>query len=216
MTTAGAPAPGQDPGTVYLLHLNPPYRHARHYLGWTQDLAARLEAHRAGTGARLMEVVKQAGGSFSLARTWPGDRNRERAIKDRHEAPKLCPTCSPHPKPVEAGRAGQVNEPAHAAEPKELPKPQQVDPYMQGTRMAERFLQEQAAAGRSAGQISATHDYITGPWRAAEHHTPAAAETHRGYTDLIAGRLTQLRQAEAEAADRPVEHTPQHELEAGR
>ena len=98
---------------------------------------------------------------------------------------------------------------------------------MQGTRMAERFLQEQAAAGRSAGQISATHDYITGPWRAAEHHTPAAAETQRGYTDLIARAqlARQLRPGRgrssrpgggfcATASSRPVEHRPP-ELEAG-
>ena len=104
MTAAAA---GDDAGLVYLLHLDPPYRHARHYLGWTRDLAARLEAHRAGQGARLMEVVKQAGGSFHLARTWPGGRDRERAIKDRHEAPKLCPECSPSPRPVQAGRSGR-------------------------------------------------------------------------------------------------------------
>ncbi|MBB5085041.1 putative GIY-YIG superfamily endonuclease [Nonomuraea endophytica] len=31
-------------GTVYLLHFAQPYRHARHYLGWTTDLQARLAA----------------------------------------------------------------------------------------------------------------------------------------------------------------------------
>ena len=27
---------------VYLLHFAAPYKHARHYVGWTQDLRARL------------------------------------------------------------------------------------------------------------------------------------------------------------------------------
>lgn len=107
MTTAA-----EDPGTVYLLHLDPAYKHARHYIGWTKDLPARLERHREGKGARLMEVIKQAGGGFHLARTWAGGRDRERAIKDRHEAPKLCPTCSAQPKPVHAGRSAQAASPA--------------------------------------------------------------------------------------------------------
>jgi hypothetical protein len=29
-------------GVVYLIHLSRPYRHARHYLGWTQNLAHRV------------------------------------------------------------------------------------------------------------------------------------------------------------------------------
>jgi predicted GIY-YIG superfamily endonuclease len=103
-------------GTVYLIHLDEPYKHARHYLGWTSDLDARLEAHQEGRGARLMEVVKSAGITWRLARTWPGSRDRERAIKNRHEAPRLCPECSPVPRPVTAGRsAGQAGPGRRAA-----------------------------------------------------------------------------------------------------
>ena len=47
-------------GTVYLLHFDQAVSdHARHYLGWASDLAVRLEAHREGRGARLMEVVAE-------------------------------------------------------------------------------------------------------------------------------------------------------------
>jgi predicted GIY-YIG superfamily endonuclease len=107
-----------DAGTVYLLHLDPAYKHARHYVGWTSNLDARLEAHRAGRGARLLEAVKEAGGSFRLVRTWAGSRSLERAIKDRKEAPKLCPDCSPSPKPVARGRsAPDAARRAPAAEP---------------------------------------------------------------------------------------------------
>lgn len=79
--------------TVYLIHFETPYEHARHYLGFTTDLAARLAAHRAGSGARLMEVITQAGISWYVARTWEGGRNLERALKQRKNSPKLCPVC---------------------------------------------------------------------------------------------------------------------------
>jgi predicted GIY-YIG superfamily endonuclease len=120
--TAPDPARGQGgpggsgSGTVYLIHLNEPYKHARHYTGWTTDLDARLEAHKQGRGARLMEVVKAAGITWRLARTWPGGRDRERAIKDRHEAPRLCPECSPVPRPVSAGRSASHADAGHDAQ----------------------------------------------------------------------------------------------------
>jgi len=93
-------------GTIYLLHFDQPVSdHARHYLGWASDLAARLAAHREGRGARLMEVCKERGITWHVSRTWEGTRDRERAIKDRAEGPKLCPDCTPNPKPVAAGRS---------------------------------------------------------------------------------------------------------------
>lgn len=64
------------PGTVYLLHFDQPYRHARHYTGWTSDLESRLADHRDGRGARLMSVIREAGIGFSLARTWDGTRGQ--------------------------------------------------------------------------------------------------------------------------------------------
>jgi hypothetical protein len=83
---------------VYLLHFDKPYRH---YLGWAADLDARLSAHSAGNGGRLMAVIKAAGIGYQLARTWEGaDRYRERELKKRHNAPRLCPICSAPPQPA--------------------------------------------------------------------------------------------------------------------
>ena len=79
--------------TVYLLHFDRPYKHARHYLGSSDDLPARLESHRCGRGARLMEIITTAGINFTLARTWPGGRDVERRLKNRHASPRLCPIC---------------------------------------------------------------------------------------------------------------------------
>lgn len=81
--------------TVYLLHFDRPYRHARHYLGYADDLHARLVQHRKGAGARLIQVIVQAGIDWRLARTWEGgDRTLERRLKKQKNSPRLCPNCS--------------------------------------------------------------------------------------------------------------------------
>lgn len=79
--------------TVYLLHFDSPYWHARHYLGSTTHLQRRLAEHAQGRGARLLEVITAAGIRFQLARTWTGDKALERQLKRRHNAPRLCPLC---------------------------------------------------------------------------------------------------------------------------
>jgi predicted GIY-YIG superfamily endonuclease len=82
-------------GTIYLLHFEQPYRHARHYTGWTDDLPGRLARHEAGTGARLLAVIHAAGIQWQLARTWQGTRTRERQIKRQGGASRFCPLCKP-------------------------------------------------------------------------------------------------------------------------
>jgi len=68
------------PETVYLIHLDEPCKHGRHYLGWASNLDARLAHHADGTGANLQRVAKDAGIGWTLARTWQGDRFRERQL----------------------------------------------------------------------------------------------------------------------------------------
>jgi predicted GIY-YIG superfamily endonuclease len=80
--------------TVYLLHFTEKVAGwAGHYLGSTANLEARLEEHRRGSGARLMEVCKERGIGFTLARTWAGGRTLERKLKRRKGGPRLCPIC---------------------------------------------------------------------------------------------------------------------------
>lgn len=87
-------------GTVYLIHferpigdLDNPRGQARHYLGFTEDLEARLEAHRTGNGSAIMAAVARAGVGWELVRTWEGDRKVERRLKNQHNSPRLCPVC---------------------------------------------------------------------------------------------------------------------------
>ena len=80
---------------VYLIHFHTPYGHARHYLGWSSDIPARIAEHIAGEGARLTQVVTEAGIGMVAVRFWPfGSRKLERQLKGHH-SPKLCPVCNP-------------------------------------------------------------------------------------------------------------------------
>jgi hypothetical protein len=82
---------------VYLLHLVPAYRHARHYLGFAASsgfLPRRLRDHASGHGANLTRVAVAAGCRFELTRLWPGSRDDERRLKQQRAVPRLlCPAC---------------------------------------------------------------------------------------------------------------------------
>lgn len=81
-------------GTVYLIHFARPYGHARHYLGWTENLTQRIEAHRKGQGGRLLAVVIAAGIGWEVARVWEGvTKAKERELKKWNGSGKLCPVC---------------------------------------------------------------------------------------------------------------------------
>jgi predicted GIY-YIG superfamily endonuclease len=80
--------------TIYLLHLDKPLRHARHHVGLADDMDARLERHANGNGARMLAVCRERGITWRLVRTWQGGRKFERQLRNRKEAPKLCPVCA--------------------------------------------------------------------------------------------------------------------------
>jgi predicted GIY-YIG superfamily endonuclease len=82
-------------GTVYLIHFDKPYKHARHYLGYASNLKARLACHRANQGARLIQVIHAAGITWQVSRTWSGNRALERKLKNQKNGPRLCPLCNP-------------------------------------------------------------------------------------------------------------------------
>lgn len=83
------------PVVVYLICFDRPLRHARHYLGSAADLDARLEAHRKGTGAKLMAAVMRAGIGWRVVRTWEAadGRAEEKRLKKWENNRKLCPVC---------------------------------------------------------------------------------------------------------------------------
>ena len=92
MTSRRAHTGATAAGTVYTLHFDPPLGHARHYTGWTTDLDTRLAQHEAGQAARITQVQRERGGSWRVARTEPGTRDRENQLKERG-ASRDCPIC---------------------------------------------------------------------------------------------------------------------------
>jgi predicted GIY-YIG superfamily endonuclease len=96
-------------GTVYLLHFDRPYKHARHYVGWTRDVKRRLAEHAAGRGARLLAVVREAGIGWELARMWPGGPARERQIKAQGGHARHCPLCGVRPRQLPRNGDGSLS-----------------------------------------------------------------------------------------------------------
>lgn len=85
---------------VYLIHFERPYKHAKHYLGSTNDLNVRLANHRKGQGARLIQVLLEHGINYRLSRLWKFDTEREarlfeRTLKRQKNSPRFCPWCNP-------------------------------------------------------------------------------------------------------------------------
>lgn len=89
-------------GTIYLIHFARPLAHANHYLGWTDNLPARLDRHRSGNGSKLLAAVMAAGIEFQVVRTWPGSRDDERRMKNWKKARRLCPVCRGEHTPSES------------------------------------------------------------------------------------------------------------------
>lgn len=83
---------------VYLLHFERPIspnHTCLHYLGFANNVDARIKHHRAGTSkARLLEVAHERGIGFEVVRVWEdGDRELERRLKRWHNSRLLCPVC---------------------------------------------------------------------------------------------------------------------------
>lgn len=80
---------------LYLIHIEPAFRHAQHYLGYTgkESVEQRLERHLKGDGANMLRHAVAAGCALTVVRTWPkGSRSEERRLKGRSLRP-LCPVC---------------------------------------------------------------------------------------------------------------------------
>jgi predicted GIY-YIG superfamily endonuclease len=81
-------------GYVYLIHFDAPLSHARHYIGWTRDLASRIQRHAEGRGSPLLRAVTAAGIRWRVARLFKGGKSLERHLKNYHGAGRLCPYCT--------------------------------------------------------------------------------------------------------------------------
>lgn len=91
--------------TVYVLHFEPPYLHARHYVGFTPDANAdrRVGEHLAAgsKGSPLVAAAVRAGCEVKLAHAFPGaGRDFEANLKARRDVRKWCPCCATAGRPL--------------------------------------------------------------------------------------------------------------------
>ena len=79
----------------YLLHFEPRYAHAGHYLGVHEgDVRDRIALHLAGRASPLVRAVVRSGGRVFHVRTFDGmSRSEERRLKRQGGLSRHCPVC---------------------------------------------------------------------------------------------------------------------------
>lgn len=83
--------------TIYLLHFDPPFKGAGHYLGITptRRLGVRFTEHQAGRGSHLTRAALAAGCKLIVAALWHGKTyDDEAAWKRRSHLRDRCPVCA--------------------------------------------------------------------------------------------------------------------------
>jgi hypothetical protein len=81
---------------LYLLHFEPRYRHAGHYLGYADDIARRVLEHvtTPSKASPLVQAALAAGCRVTVSRLYLGEgRTFERKLKRRGSHARHCPTC---------------------------------------------------------------------------------------------------------------------------
>lgn len=89
--------------TVYVLHIDPPHRHARHYVGYTPDPdpARRIDEHLNGMGSPLIKAALAAGCTVAVAYVFDGaERDFEHNLKKRKDVRQWCPLCAVGGRPM--------------------------------------------------------------------------------------------------------------------
>ena len=84
--------------TVYVLHFDPPYLHAGHYIGYTPDETAdrRVREHKEclAAGSPLVKAAVKAGCEVTLAHEFPlAGRDFEAWLKSRRDTSRWCSCC---------------------------------------------------------------------------------------------------------------------------
>jgi predicted GIY-YIG superfamily endonuclease len=183
----------QEVGDAYLIHLEYPLAHARHYKGFSTDLPGRIRAHRDGTsGVRFMEVVRERGIPWHVSRVWKGvTREQENRIKERGGA-RPCPDCK-----AEARQSSSKDQEGRTMTTTET---RPVTEYMKGAGTADQIILAQAEHGMSPEQIEESQAKVLDSYD-PDTATPEQAEWHQGYRDtaqMMVGTLRDMERAELE------------------
>ncbi len=81
---------------VYLLHFEPAYKRARHYIGvcrapFLTSALARGEVPI--INVPLLNAARAAGVTFSVQRTWPGTESERARFRSQKAAKQFCAMC---------------------------------------------------------------------------------------------------------------------------
>jgi len=77
--------------TVYLIHFDKPYKHARHLIGVAYGDVAQHIKH---SGSPLMRAVNDAGITWRIAQLWKNaPEDLESKLRGRGDASRICPIC---------------------------------------------------------------------------------------------------------------------------
>lgn len=69
---------------------NNPHGTAQYYVGWSSNVAARVEHHRAGRGASITKAARQRGIQLEVVVVIPGaPKTEERRIKAQKNTPRF-------------------------------------------------------------------------------------------------------------------------------
>ncbi|MGH3287270.1 MAG: hypothetical protein ACRDPD_21720 [Streptosporangiaceae bacterium] len=181
------------PSWVYLLHFDVPFpqqpvgggHQVRHYSGKSEDVPARMAVHASGGDARLMQLLKEAGGTFRPAALEYGTGDTETRMKYRG-AGSRCLLCQGGPE-----LAGD-----HAADPAwvyilRLEQPGQAGPGLPGLP----GLPDSGPAVHHVGVTSGTAALLAATGRggrAADGLLPAPASADGGTWRLVWARRDPL------------------------
>ena len=94
-------------GVIYLLHFDQPYRHARHYTGWTEDLLDRLDRTPPGT----VPAWSRSSGRPGSASPWSASAKAPAATSAPSRTPEARPGTA-RPAPPGPGTATGHRSPA--------------------------------------------------------------------------------------------------------
>jgi len=89
---------------VYLIHfqqtIGTAKHSAQHYIGSTNNVPGRLQRHRSGRGARILQYCNKTAIDYNVIRVWLCSDQKtamqwERQLKRYKNSKKLCPKCNP-------------------------------------------------------------------------------------------------------------------------
>jgi len=182
---------------TYEVHLDPPYipegaegdrsKWVRNYIGSAERdrLMERVyKDHGTVNGARVLQVQRQAGGTWHLVRTWAGGVEKEQQLKQQ-AGTRYCPECTQYPRQGDSPPKEHYKSRRERREAQRLREAPQFEPAEPVRNAREMSYDEAQAAMAGPKQAEETPERTAFLWEVTEK--------------LIAGWTRDRQQMELEA-----------------